>query len=128
MKNAILTALAAAVLGAVPARAEMVQMLGNDPLTRQILTKTEQANGGVTAAVRLGSGQTVELKLADISSAPFAAPMAPAASSPLEALKIADGLAPKPAKTGAKGKKKDSRRASAQLKRIARRRGWERKP
>ena len=126
MKNAILTA-ALAVLGAVPARAEMPQILGNDPLTRQILAKTEQANGGVTAAVRLGSGQTVELKLADISSAPYAAPLAPAAASPLEALKIADGLVAKPAKPEAKDKKA-SRRASAQLKRIARRRGWERKP
>ena len=127
MKNAILTALAMTVFGAVSARAEMPQMLGNDPLTRQILAKTEQANGGVTAAVRLGSGQAVELKLSDISSAPFAAPMAPAAASPLEALKIADGLAPTPAPAKEKAKK-DSRRASVQLKRIARRRTWDKKP
>lgn len=114
MRNALLTA--ALALTALGARAEMPQMLGTDPLSRQILTKTAQENGGVTAAVRVGSGQALELKLADVSSAPFAAHMAPAASSPDLALKPAAGLAPKASKAKAK---RAPRRAVDQLKRVS---------
>jgi hypothetical protein len=128
MRHAILAALAMTVLGAGSARAEIAaQMIGSDPLTRQILTKTEQANGGVTAAVRVASGQTIELKLNDISSAPFAAPMAAAAAFPGAGLKPAEGLTAKTAKAPEKDKK-DVRRASVQLKRMARRKAWDKKP
>ena len=113
MKNAVMTA--ALLFAALGARAEMPQMLGNDPLSRQILTKTAQPNGGVTGAVRVASGQTIELKLADASSSSFAVRMAPAASSPVVMLKPAAGLAPK---TKAKAKKAP-RRAADQLKRVS---------
>lgn len=115
MKNAILTA--ALMITALSAGAEgLPQILGSDPLSRQILTKTAQENGGVTAAVRVGSGQAIELKLADPSSQ-SAAPLAPAATSPVLALQPAAGLAAKPA---AKAKKeKAPRRAVDQLKHVA---------
>ncbi len=117
MKNAILTA--ALMLTALGAGAEgMPQMLGSDPLTRQILMKTAQENGGVTAAVRVGSGQAIELKLADVSSA-SAAPLAPAALSPVLDLKSAIPAA-KPAKASKKAKsRRPARRAIDQLKRAA---------
>ena len=101
---------------ALGARAELPQMLGNDPLTRQILTKTAQANGGVTAVVRVGSGQAIELKLADISASPVPAQMAPAAASPVLNLKPAAGLAPKASKVKAK---KPPKRAVDQLKHVS---------
>jgi hypothetical protein len=113
MLKAVVTA--ALLFAALGARAEIPQMLGTDPLSRQILTKTAQENGGVTAAVRVGSGQVVELKLADMSASPFPAQMAPAAVSPAINLKPAEGLVPKPSKAKAK---KAPRRAVDQLKRV----------
>jgi len=111
MKNAALTAmLMMATLGVV-ARAQNMPM--SDPLSQQILKKTPQQNGGVTAAVRSGSGQVVVLHLADASST-FGAVLAPAASAPT-ALKPAAGLAAKPAKAG-----RQPRRAADQLRRITR--------
>lgn len=116
MKNAILTA--AMMMLALGARAEgLPQMLGSDPLTRQILTKTAQENGGVTAAVRVASGQAIALQIADVSSAPFAAPLAAAAKNADAALKPADGLVQKPAK--AEKAKKPAKRAVDQLHRAA---------
>ena len=104
---------AALLFAALGARAEI--LLGTDPLSRQIMTKTSQENGGVTAAVRVGTGQTIELKLDDMSSAPFPAQMAPASSSPVLPLKPAAGLAPKSSRT----KKKAPRRAVDQLKHVS---------
>lgn len=115
MKNAILTA--AMMMLALGAGAEgMPQILGSDPLSRQILAKTAQANGGVTAAVRVASGQVIALQIADISSAPYAAPLAPAAVSPDAALKTAEGLTAKAEKPKAK---KPVKRAVEQLHRAA---------
>jgi hypothetical protein len=115
MKNAVMTA--ALMFAALGARAGgMPQMLDSDPLSRQILTKTAQANGGVTAAVRIGSGQVIELKIADVSSAPFAAKMAPAASATDLYLKPIAALAPKPVKAKPK---KEPKRAIDQLKHVS---------
>lgn len=120
MKNALMTV--ALMLAALGAHAEMPQMLGSDPLSRQILIKTAQENGGVTAAVRVGSGQVIELKLADVSSnAPFAAKMAPAASPTDLYLKPAADLAAKPK---AKKKEKAPKRAVDQLKHTAAAKNW----
>lgn len=117
MKTLAMTA--ALMLAALGAHAEMPQLLGTDPLSRQILTKTAQPNGGVTAAVRLESGQTVELKLPDVTAAsPVEVKMAPAATQAYLGLQTAEGLKPKAEK--AKGKKeKAPKRAVEQLKRIA---------
>lgn len=118
MKRAILAA--AMMTLALGAGAEgLPQLLGNDPLSREILTKTAQENGGVTAAVRVASGQVIALQIADVSSAPASgASLAPAASSPeVSALKTAAALAPKPAKP-AKAKK-PLKRAVDQLKHAA---------
>lgn len=124
MKNAILTA--AMMMLALGAGAEgMPQILGSDPLSRQILTKTAQANGGITAAVRVASGQVIALQLAEVSSAPFAARLAPAAASPDEGLKTAAGLAPKARKAKAK---KPVKRADEQLKRVSKTKSWSGKP
>ena len=86
MKNAVMTA--ALLFAAIGARAEMPQMFGTDPLSRQILMMTAQKNGGVTAAVRIGSGQAIEFKLADAASAL----LVPATPAPKPA------SAPKPSK------------------------------
>jgi hypothetical protein len=127
MKIAVMTA--ALMLAALGARAEMPQMLGSDPLSRQILTKTAQENGGVTAAVRVGTGQTIELKLVEVTSSPSAAPitvkMAPAATSAYLALNPAPGLAPKPAKAKAK---KAPKHAVDQLKHVSAAKSWTEKP
>lgn len=120
---------AAMLMAALGAHAEgLPQAIGNDPLTKQILAKAAQDNGGVTAAVRLGTGQTIELKLADISSAPAPATLAPAATTPLLQLSPAEGLT---AKAEAKPKaKKVARAASAQLKHVSTKAGkdWGEKP
>jgi len=94
-------------------------MMGGDPLSRQILTKTAQENGGVTAAVRVGSGQAIELKLTDMAVSPLAAPLAPAVASPTVVLKTAPGL--KPVKLKAK---KLPRRAVDQLKHVVEKKAW----
>lgn len=110
---------AALMLAALGAHAEMPQILGSDPLSRQILTKTAQPNGGVTAAVRLESGQSVELKLADVTAlAPATVKLAPAATEAYLKLSPAEGLAAKAAKAKPK-KEKAAKRAVDQLKRIA---------
>lgn len=91
------------VLAALSASAEgLPQAIGSDPLTKQILSKAAQENGGVTAVVRLGTGQSVELKVLE------AAALAP--------LKPAEGLAEKAEKPKAK---KPSRAAVAQLKHVS---------
>lgn len=109
---------AALLLAALRAHAEMPQLLGSDPLSREILTKTAQPNGGVTAAVRLESGQSVELKLADVTAAaPAAVKLAPAATQAYLDLNPAPALARKAAKP-AKAKKAP-KRAVEQLKHIA---------
>jgi hypothetical protein len=116
MKNAILTA--AMMMLALGAGAEGIpQLMGSDPLSRQILSKTAQENGGVTAAVRVGSGQVIALQIADVSSAPVNAALAPAAASPAIGLKPAEGLAEKPVKPAKN--KKAVKRAVEQLKRAA---------
>ena len=125
MKTLAMTA--ALMLAALGAHAEMPQMLGSDPLSRQILTKTAQANGGVTAAVRVGTGQSVELKLADVTAAPaYPVKMAPAATQAYLSLNVAPALAPKPAKP-AKAKKAP-KRAVEQLKRVSAAKSWTEKP
>lgn len=129
MKIAVMTA--ALLLAALGARAEMPQMLGNDPLSRQILTKTAQENGGVTAAVRVGTGQTIELKLieanASTSANPFTVKMAPAATDAYLQLKPAAGLVAKPAKAKAK-KEKAPKHAVDQLKKVSAAKSWTDKP
>jgi len=114
MKNAALTAMLMMTTLGVVARAQSIPM--SDPLSQQIFKKTPQQNGGVTAAVRAGSGQVVVLRLADVSST-FGAVLAPAASAPT-ALKPAAGLAAKTAKPAKAGRQ--PRRAVDQLHRITR--------
>ena len=118
MKTLAMTA--ALMLAALGAHAEMPQILGSDPLSRQILTKTAQANGGVTAAGRLESGQAIELKLADVTAAAPAASvrLAPAATQDYLSLNTAEGLKPKTVKAKAK-KEKAPKRAVDQLKHLA---------
>ena len=121
MKNAILTA--AMMMMALGARAEgLPQMLGSDPLSRQILSKTAQENGGVTAAVRVGSGQVIALQIGDVSAAPATATLAAPATSPAAALKTAEGLKPKAAK--AAKTKKPVKRAVDQLKHMSSAKSW----
>jgi len=87
MKQAVLTVLLLAIppapvkgepLSARPlstttawtSRAES-SLAGQDPLLRQILHRQiTQRNGGITAAVRIGSGQSIELRLAELDNMP----------------------------------------------------------
>ena len=46
-------------------------MASQDPLMRQILHRQlTQRNGGITAAVRIASGQSIEIKLPDVDAKP----------------------------------------------------------
>ena len=118
MRNAALTAILTLAALASTARAQGVpQLIGSDPLSREILAKTSLPDSGVTAAVRTATGQVVVLQLADTSSR-FAATLAPAAASPAVALTPAAGLAPKRAKKAAAHRR--PKRAIKQLKRAAR--------
>jgi hypothetical protein len=78
------TAMFAATMmfAALSAAAEVTSpMVANDPLMKQIMShQLTQAAGGVTGAVRLGSGQAITLSLID----------------PLAPLKPVDGLVEKP--------------------------------
>jgi len=95
------------VLAPLAALAEgLPQMIGGDLLTKQILLKAAQENGGVTAVVRVATGQSIELKVSEAEA--------------LAPLKPAEGLVAKAEKPKAK---KPSRRAVVQLKQVASRAG-----
>jgi hypothetical protein len=122
MKSAALTAMLAMAVLASAARADGVpQMIGSDPLSREILSKTPLQNGGVTSVMRAGSGEVVVLHLADVSSS-FSASLAPAVAAPAVALRPADGLAPRKAKR-AKGARMP-RGAAKQLRRVHATKSW----
>ncbi len=112
----VLTAWLMLAAGALSAES-LPQALGNDALTKQILSKAAQENGGVTAAVRLGTGQAIELKLADVCCIPIAVrATAPAAKSPTPTPAPAQGLVAKAEKPSPK---KPSRAAVVQLKHVS---------
>lgn len=119
MKTAIKTALMSAMLlsGAAHAFAETANpALTHDPLMKQILSKQlTTPGGGVTGAVRIGSGQAITLNLADPLAA---ADLKDAVADPkaLTGLKPAAGLAAKPGKAKARRK---VRRDSELLKKMS---------
>lgn len=100
LKTAAFAAMMAAT--ALTASAEVTApTVTHDPLMRQIMSRQlTQDSGGVTGAVRIGSGQTITLQVID----------------PLAPLKPAPGLVAKPAK--AKPARK-IRRADEQLKKMS---------
>jgi hypothetical protein len=119
MRTALLTAILA--MAALNAAAEpAATTVGHDPLMRQIMSRQlTQENGGVTGAVRIGSGQAIALSIVD--------PLSPAVSGePLkDAVSEAKALAPlqpaaglKPAKPVKKAAHR-ARRASEQLKKLS---------
>ncbi|UPT75071.1 MAG: hypothetical protein M0D55_04990 [Elusimicrobiota bacterium] len=97
------TIIAAALLGVITAgtsaSAEPAH-LSNDPLTSQIMSRQlTSPGGGVTAAVRIGSGQAITLQLADpLSASTDTLKDAVAEKSALAPLAPAAGLSRKPAK------------------------------
>lgn len=100
----------AAMLAAAGARAESaaVHSVTNDPLMKVILSRQlTAADGGVTGAVRIGSGQTIAIAAEDAL-----APLKPA-----EGLAAKDGAAP--AKKSARKARKPVKKASEQLERVA---------
>lgn len=105
MKTAFAIA-ALSMLTALSAAAETSSpLIAHDPLMNQIMSKQlTQPLGGVTGAVRIGSGQAITLTIVD----------------PLAPLKPVEGLAPAPAagKAAAKTRRK-TRRADAQLKKMS---------
>lgn len=91
-------------------------LASQDPLMRQILHRQlTQNNGGVTAAVRVATGQSIELQVtyvpADLKDA-LTSHTAPS-GDPLSGLKPIEGLVPAAGKTAAK--KKDVKAAAEQL-------------
>lgn len=111
----------------VPTAHAAAEATAQDPLSRQIFTRQiTQDNGGVTAAVRVGSGQAVELKLIDVNAAPAELKDAVADPKALTGLPTASGLTPAKA-TRKAAKKRPARRASEQLKAV-RRAGWRQAP
>lgn len=113
MRTGIKTAAIAAglMLSALAASAEVNGAIVADPLMKQILSRQlTAAAGGVTGAVRLGSGQTIELSVGD--------PLAPL--KPVEGLvekPIAPAAEAAPAKT--KGARRTARRADEQLRKMS---------
>lgn len=104
MRTAIKTAAIAAgvMLSALAASAEVNGAIVADPLMKQILSRQlTAAAGGVTGAVRLGSGQTIELSMVD--------PLAPL--KPVEGLVAKRVEAAPEASEDAPAKAKASRRA-----------------
>ena len=108
MKSIVLTLLlmatpAAPALGEpgapapMPSAAKESSLTSQDPLMLQILHRQlTQRNGGITAAVRVGSGQSIELQLPDLDAEPTedikdALNPGPSAD-PLDGLKPAAGL------------------------------------
>lgn len=94
------------MLAAAGARAEgaAVHSVTNDPLMKVILSRQlTAADGGVTGAVRIGSGQAIAI----------------AAEDALAPLKPAAGLAAKPAKKSPRKARKPVKKASEQLERVA---------
>ncbi len=104
MRTEIKTAIFAAMmtLAALPAAAEVKSpMVAHDPLMSQIMSRQlTLAAGGVTGAVRIGSGQAITLSLID----------------PLAPLQPVEGLVAKPVKAKAARK---VRRADEQLKKMS---------
>lgn len=98
-------------------------MAGQDPLMRQILHRQlTQNNGGVTAAVRIATGQSIELHVnepitgvSDLKDAPISAKLA-AGGDPLASLKPAAGLMATATETPTS--KKDIKKANEQLKTL----------
>jgi hypothetical protein len=90
-------------------------MLSQDPLIDQIRRRQiTQADGGVRAVVRIASGQSIELTVTDLGSAPL-----PGLRDSLKPLKPAPGLLP-PALKAPPARHSDVRRPSEQLKAIER--------
>lgn len=106
MRHQLKTAAIAAMmmLAALTASAESAgTMVTNDPLMKQIMSRQlTQITGGVTGAVRIGSGQAITLSMID----------------PLAPLKPAEGLVEKPAPAKTKVSRK-TRRADEQLRKMS---------
>ncbi len=116
MRTAILSTaiLLAAALGAA---AQTTAAAAGDPLLQKILNRQiTESNGGVTGVVRIGSGETVNLGMADLAPLTPASPLKDAVADvkALGGLKPAAGLASKPAKR----QKVKARRATEQLEKL----------
>ena len=108
MRNELRTAVIAAMmmLAALSASAEVsTPTLTHDPLMKLIMSKQlTQPAGGVTGAVRIGSGETITLNMID----------------PLAPLQPVEGLASKPVVPAAKAKvRRKLHRADEQLKKMS---------
>jgi hypothetical protein len=134
MKAIILTALLAAAPaapvfgGPVASGSKESTLASQDPLMRQILHRQlTQRNGGITAAVRIASGQSIELQLSelDIKLSPELkdALNSNPAGDPLAGLKPEAGLAAREGKAGPA--QETAVKPTAQLKVIAKsRKDW----
>jgi hypothetical protein len=107
MVGKILLAVAVVIAGVCVQAEPVAPLIAHDPLTSMIMKRQlVMPIGGITGAVRIGSGESIALKLSD----------------PFVTLKPAEGLVEKPeAKTPRK-----ARRAVEQLKKAADRADWRR--
>lgn len=125
MNRLFVLALLLALSGSASAENPAASELGQDPLTEQIRRKAIQPNGGVTSVVRVGSGQTVELKVVELDVQPMGGAKTISFTAPADALvklKPAAGLVEKK-KAVKSGKTEDVKQAVDQAK-IIKKDGW----
>jgi hypothetical protein len=105
-----LALIAGMMMAALSAAAEVTSpTVAHDPLMNQIMSKQlTLAGGGVTGAVRIGSGQAITLSLVD----------------PLAPLKPVEGLVEKPVKAKARRKPRNVREQLKKLSEDERRADW----
>lgn len=97
---------AALMLVSIGASSEgLPEALGGDPLTRMILSKTAQINGGVVCAARTLSGHSIPLE------GPGSAALAPLAPAPGLVKVLAKSKPEKPARAAAEQLRRVSGRA-----------------
>lgn len=118
----IAAAILAAALGAANAHAEPAA-LAHDPLTNAIMSKQlTLPDGGVTGAVRIGSGQAITLSLASpLAESTATLKDAVAEKTALAPLKVEAGL--KPAKAVKRRLRRDTEKLD-DLSRAGRRADW----
>lgn len=99
-------------------------LVSQDPLMQQIRRRQlTQPNGGVTAVVRIGSGQVLELKLVDLDVPPVSGlkdcpNSSTASTNPLGGLSPRPGLIPQDSKSSRSRKRRAVKKASEQLKAL----------
>lgn len=106
---------------AEPLRQPHPLITDQDPLMRQIMRRhLREANGGITAVVRVATGQSIELQLVELGTMSVLGPgaLARPAGGTIQKLNPAEGLLPRKEKPAPK--KRKVTKAAEQLKALKR--------